>query len=302
MKSYDIIIYHQGCSDGITALWCADKYFKENNIEYEKLSCPAGKDPTINFENKRIIFVDLCPSLDFITDISTIAKQITIVDHHKSAFDMFLANETFLKTLENVEIILKMEYSGCQLTWDYFYPDIARPWFVDYVGDRDLWKWELPNSREINSAFYHCEYINDRKLELLDELNNEDIDKLINIGKTVIEVQNKIINTQLKQSIECIFNVGETKYNVRVGCINRDLRSDLGNAMCTVPLKNGDLPDFSIVWNYDPIPNAWYMSMRGTKNSPDLSVISKHFGGGGHAKASGFENKKNPFGNLFIIN
>jgi oligoribonuclease NrnB/cAMP/cGMP phosphodiesterase (DHH superfamily) len=215
---------------------------------------------------------------------------------------MFLANEIFLKTLENVEIILKMEYSGCQLTWDYFYPDIARPWFVDYVGDRDLWKWELPNSREINSAFYHCEYINDRKLELLDELNNEDIDKLINIGKTVIEVQNKIINTQLKQSIECIFNVGETKYNVRVGCINRDLRSDLGNAMCTVPLKNGDLPDFSIVWNYDIIVNSWYISMRGTKNSPDLSVISKHFGGGGHTRASGFESKENPFGNLFIIN
>jgi hypothetical protein len=122
-------------------------------------------------------------------------------------------------------------------------------------------------------------------------------------GTTIGEVQNRILNTQLKQSFEGVFIAGENiRYNVQFGSINRDMRSDLGNLLTKKVLLDGNLPDFSIVWNYDPVPNAWYMSMRGTKNSPDLSVISKHFGGGGHTRAAGFENKENPFGNLFIIN
>jgi oligoribonuclease NrnB/cAMP/cGMP phosphodiesterase (DHH superfamily) len=304
-KVYDIVIYHQGCPDGISALWCANSYYKTNNIKFEKLSCPAGKDPIGDFENKKILFVDLCPSLDFISNISQIANKITILDHHKSALDMYSNNLEILKNVKNVEILLKMEFSGCQLTWDYFYPNTERPWFIEYVADRDLWKWSLPNSKEISSAFNHYNFINENKLELLDDLyyyTEEEITDLVNMGKNVIEVQNKILNTQLKQSLEGTFKVGETTYNIRFGTINRDMRSELGNLMTEKELSDGNLPDFSIVWNYDPSSNAWYMSMRGSDTSPDLSVIAKHFNGGGHAKASGFETNKNPFGDLFIIN
>jgi oligoribonuclease NrnB/cAMP/cGMP phosphodiesterase (DHH superfamily) len=304
-KVHDIVIYHQGCPDGITALWCANTYYKVNDIQFEKQSCPAGKKPLGNFENKKILFVDLCPSLDFIIDVSTIASKITILDHHKSAFDMYLSNLDFLNTLKNVEIVLKMEFSGCQLAWDYFYPTLERPWFIEYVADRDLWKWALPNSKEISNAFYHCAFINENKLELLDDLykfSEEQISDLVNKGKTIGEVQNKILNTQLKQSFEGVFIAGETKYNVQFGSINRDMRSDLGNLLTEKVLLDGNLPDFSIIWNYDPTSNGWYMSMRGSNTSPDLSIIAKHFNGGGHAKASGFETSYNPFGTIFIIN
>jgi oligoribonuclease NrnB/cAMP/cGMP phosphodiesterase (DHH superfamily) len=303
-KVHDIVIYHQGCPDGIAALWCAHTYYKVNDIKFEKLSCPAGKNPSGDFKNKKILFVDLCPNLDFIIDVSTIANKITIIDHHKSSLDMYSENINLLNTLENVEIILKMELSGCQLAWDYFYTTLERPWFIEYIGDRDLWKWALPNSKEISNAFYHCEFINENKLELLDDLYNfseEQISALVIKGTTIGEVKNRILNTQLNQSFEGIFIVGEIKYNVQFGSINRDMRSDLGNLLTKKVLLNGDFPDFSIIWNYDPTTNGWYMSMRGSENSPDLSIIAKHFNGGGHAKASGFETNYNPFGTIFIL-
>jgi nanoRNase/pAp phosphatase (c-di-AMP/oligoRNAs hydrolase) len=74
------------------------------------------------------------------------------------------------------------------------------------------------------------------------------------------------------------------------------MKSDLGNLLAH---KNN--ADFGVIWNYSPKENMWYISLRGNDNSPDLSVIAKHFNGGGHAKAAAFKLNENPFDSLFII-
>ena len=43
--------------------------------------------------------------------------------------------------------------SGCELTWKYLYADHCPvPAILRYVGDRDLWKFELEMSEEVNLA------------------------------------------------------------------------------------------------------------------------------------------------------
>ena len=269
------------------------------------MGCFAGKDPISDFENKNLLFVDICPSFEFLKKYSEIANQITILDHHKSSENMYTSNKDEIDKLQKIKIIMDMKLCGCELTWKYFFGDRVKPWFIEYVADRDLWKWELPNSKEVSAAIHYKKYINGAELgrmDILQNLNRIEIKELIEIGTTIIDIENKQLNGQLSRSTEGVFVVDDKEYQVVFGTVNYDMRSEFGNRMATKCLSNGKLPDFGVVWNYDSLTDSWYISLRGLDNSPDLSSISKYFGGGGHSKAAGFETKKNPFGNIFLVN
>ena len=45
-----------------------------------------------------------------------------------------------------------MDRSGAMLGWRYMHPGQEPPPLIGYVQDRDLWRFELPNSREISAA------------------------------------------------------------------------------------------------------------------------------------------------------
>jgi oligoribonuclease NrnB/cAMP/cGMP phosphodiesterase (DHH superfamily) len=300
MKNFDSIIYHYGCPDGVTGLWCAYKYSKKFN----KIGIPAGKDPSGNYTDKNIIFIDVCPTYNFIIETCEVATKITILDHHKSAYDMYLSNKEELDSITNLEIIFDMNRSGCQIAWDYFFPDIKRPWFIDYVADQDLWTWTLINSKEINCAIEFNEFLDQNdlaKLDLLYNFTEGDILKLINEGKNIIKVKEKIMDDQLKNSEERSFNFNGIAYRIQTGTIPLEMRSAFGNLLANKKLDNNGDPDFGVVWNYSPKDNVWIISLRGNDTSPDLSLIATHFGGGGHAKACGFKIKENPFNKLITL-
>ena len=91
-------------------------------------------------------------------------------------------------------------------------------------------------------------------------------------------------------AFEAKMNYNNNTYRIWLGGnIVPSLRSELGNALCTKSFKDGTLPDFSATWQYDPKSDEWWISLRGVSSrSPDLSAMSKSFGGGGHILAAGF--------------
>jgi oligoribonuclease NrnB/cAMP/cGMP phosphodiesterase (DHH superfamily) len=299
---FDIVIYHQNCPDGICGLWCAHMYKKDS---FEKIGIPAGKDPIGNFENKRLLFIDVCPSYNFLINTSKIANKITVLDHHKSAYDMYLTNKNELEKLSNVKLHFNMNLSGCQIAWDYLFNNSKREWFIDYVGDQDLWKFELVNSKEINCSLEFNKFIDSENLNKLDELQkytDEDILNLALGGGLILRIKNNIMNKQLEYSEERKMIVGDKVYHVQVGTISSsDMKSTFGNMLATKKFNDGSEPDFGVVWSYWPEKDEWYISLRGAQNSPDLSAIATFFGGGGHPKASAFVVKENPFHSLIIL-
>ena len=50
-----------------------------------------------------------------------------------------------------LKAIFDMERSGAGLTWDYFYPGRPRPWLIDYVEDRDLWRFKIEDAEVVNA-------------------------------------------------------------------------------------------------------------------------------------------------------
>ena len=290
IKNFDIIVYHSGCSDGTGSLWSANHY---KPIE-TKIPCEAGKNPDsdVDAKDKNIIFVDLFPTLEYILETSKIAKNIVILDHHKSALDLYEKNKVVLDDIKNVKIILDMNRSGCMMTWDYFFEREKRPFFIDYIGDRDLWTWKLYKSKEINAALFHLKYLDTYNLSKLTRLLGGaefKIKKLEKEGELILRIQNQDIYNAVRDADESKFTYEDKVYRVwLVGNFNLSLRSEVGNKLVTKNFEDGTKPDFAAIYKYDFEENVWWISVRGNEHSPDLSKICTSLGGGGHACSASF--------------
>jgi len=154
----DIIFSHGSCPDGFVAAMIAKRRYPEAEVIF----LDHGADHTENLkkaEGKRVLMLDF--SLRTREENDTLAASCAsfgILDHHKSAREV----------LESAPYaIFDMTRSGAGLAWDYLFGkescpfDVGnpRPWYVDYVEDRDLWNWKLENSREV------CAYLGTLPLE-----------------------------------------------------------------------------------------------------------------------------------------
>lgn len=288
IKDFDAIIYHGPCPDGTGGLWAACHYKPIKN----RYACKAGQNPQGDYTNMNVIFVDICPKIDYLLELVKISKYVVILDHHKSSEQLILNNSSLLSSISNLHIEFDMERSGCQMSWDYFFDFQPRPFFINYMGDRDLWTWKMPLSREINSALWELGYIDSydlSKLTGLLENSEEKIKYLESTGKFIEIFNKKQIDIGLSNAVEASLILNNNTYRIWLGGnVNPVLRSELGNALCSKTFKDGTLPDFSACWQYDPKTDEWWVSFRGVPiRSPDLSILATYFGGGGHPMASG---------------
>ena len=90
----------------------------------------------------------MCPRRRQIQSVLTRANKVVILDHHDSAI-----RDTPDLSAENLQLVIDAGRCGCQIAWDYFHPEKQRPWFVEFVADRDLWNWRHPDSKAL--ATYH---------------------------------------------------------------------------------------------------------------------------------------------------
>lgn len=288
VKDFDAIIYHGPCPDGTGGLWSACHYKPIKN----RYACKAGCNPQGDYRQMNVIFVDICPKIEYLLELVKTAKYVVILDHHKSSEQMIQDNFVLLDSITNLYIEFNMERSGCQMAWDYFFDSVPRPFFIDYMGDRDLWTWKLPSSKEINTGLWELGYIDSYDLTKLTGLleNSEEKIKYLESAGKLIELGNKKqIDIGLANAIEASMVLQDKTFRIWLGGnINPSVRSDFGNALCLKPFKDGTLPDFSASWQFDPKTDEWWISFRGvSERSPDLSVIASGYGGGGHPMASG---------------
>lgn len=280
----DIIIYHKSCPDGIASAW---PFWRTNKNRYYKKHLTIigyshdNRDPP-NVFGKNVVLVDFCFNRDIIIEMARYAQHILVLDHHNST----IRNIGNLQ-LPNLTMILDKDKSAAQIAWDYIYPNVDRPWFIDVIADRDLWQMKLPNTGAITRAMFSLGYYRWNNLE---KLYSSDIDEMknyfINYGTPLYEndkiemakICSKAIDAEMKTPS------GKT-YRVKlVCCTNNVLKSEVGNYLATQNC------DFSVMWRYDFIQDSWWISTRASDSSNiNLAEICEEFStGGGHEKASGF--------------
>ncbi len=160
------------------------------------------------------------------------------------------------------------------MAWDYFHPETSNQHIL-YIQDRDLWKWELDNSKEYSLGAYSLI----KTFKDFDKFKPQD---LIVAGTSISIYQSQMINSILQNSYVIVNEIDGKNYNI-AKVNSAVLQSELGMLL----LSKYPESDFSYVYREDM--NKKYVSLRSNDQKVDVSAIAKYYGGGGHRNASGFE-------------
>ena len=136
-ESIDMVIYHRDCSDGFCAAWAAHRKLGDKAIY---LAAKHGDTPP-DVRGRRVVIVDFAWDLPTMLKLIFMAKQLAVIDHHKSAKDALNGKMPPHTTW------FEMEQSAATMAWTYFFPSTPPPPFIAYVQDRDLWRFSNEESR-----------------------------------------------------------------------------------------------------------------------------------------------------------
>ncbi len=259
-----IIVHHDNCHDGITALWCAKKRWPNAEAYAGKYSEPPDLE---RLRDRDVVVVDFSWKRPAMLELAKVAKSILVLDHHQTAAAE-LDGLAFAK--------FDLSRSGAGMAWDEFFPNTPRPSLVDYVEDRDLWRFSLPCSREVHAACASYPLT----LEVRDELMGRKIEDLIGEGEAILRYHDKLVASAAQNAGRMVIGGHDVP---AIACPNIELASDLGHA-----LAKGQ--PFAAVY-VDKPDGGRYVGLRSTPEGLDVSEIARSFGGGGHRNAAGFTTK-----------
>lgn len=287
-----LCLYHNNCYDGMGAAWAVRHWAtKHPEIEIEYRGSATGKTPENAAGFDMLFLLDFTYSREELEKYYMQGlKQILIVDHHKSN----LLDPGIAKLARAAEFkgptydilngrgmwaIYDMDRSGAGLTWDVFNPEEPRPDLINYIEDRDIWKFELPSSLEINSSIMTRELTFDQFDALAEALSGKfpNVKQLlVTEGHALVRKLNKDVRDLL--TIKHMFNIGG--FSVPTVNVPWMLNSDMGNK-----LSKGH--PFAATY-FDGSTHT-VVSLRSQKDGgEDVSVIAKKYGGVGHKNAASF--------------
>jgi oligoribonuclease NrnB/cAMP/cGMP phosphodiesterase (DHH superfamily) len=335
----DIVIGYHDDMDGMLAAVAVKHKIKEikgeeeSKVKYQKMQ--YHKDRTTGLDGllgkKLVILVDFCmpKESEFAELKESGLEEIHIYDHHKTAMEFI--EQISLAILEPefnyVHYYFDMSKSGCTIAYEQFIESQKNGYIISnglsklnmlqkYAADRDLWKFELENSKDINAGLtliskelnllknpdimYNFIFGDPDAIDTLTleekfgadlKIVNQDDQTLLDscklVGKLSVTFDNMYIDkfkhAATKGSIPLI-EVGGIKMFV---LNNGHLVSEVGNMLTEFgypsvqyfiihEVKDGILKEPELV-----------LSFRSTDDLPDVSIVAKALGGGGHRNACG---------------
>lgn len=150
------IVHHGGCPDGVASAWVAWTHHRSiSNEEIQIIPASYGVPlPEWEDPGPDVVYVlDFSWGMDTMVRLAKRCGKLVWLDHHQTALDdwvLFQAEGGVPP--ENLVHDLDLSRSGAMITWQHLNPPHKRPpLLIEYVQDRDLWRWEMPMSREVGS-------------------------------------------------------------------------------------------------------------------------------------------------------
>ena len=207
------------------------------------------------------------------------------IDHHRTALDNL---EIIKSYCDETLIEIAPGMSGATLVWKYFNmkegTDRLSPLMLRYVADQDVWEWELPDSKEINSTLNTLDGQADTMSEELAwSLRDERgwVEKRRSQGEGILAV----IESQLRKSYSRIFeHVDAEGTEFRIVNATENV-SELGNMLCEESHHSPNV--IAMIYS---IQKNWSVkvSLRSIAGGKvNARMIAERFGGGGHDHAAG---------------
>lgn len=275
MSERVVCVYHGGCADGFGAA-CVVRRALGAGVEFH--GADYGDAPP-DVAGAVVLVVDFSYPLQVLRAMAEQALQVLVIDHHKTAaadlaelpraperYDLWRASGVPLAA------IFDMGRSGAGLAWDVFFPGAARPALIDYIEDRDLWRWRLSATREVTAALFS--YPQD--FDVWGRFLEGGVEHLLAEGVALVRKQEQDVARALEVSTRRMVIGG---HDVPVANVPFSMASDAGNVLC-----EGE--PFAATYVDTPLHRVF--SLRSARGAVDVGEVARQYGGGGHATAAGF--------------
>lgn len=259
-----LCIYHGNCADGFGAAWAVRKALGDA-VEFH-----AGiyQDPPPDVAGRDVLMVDFAYKRPVIEEMAQKASSITVLDHHKTSQEDLEA----LLRVGVIKGIFDLDRSGAGIAWDYFHPNKPRPQLINHIEDRDLWRFDLPGTREIQACVFSHPY----DFDVWDRLMGANLETLRQEGEAIERKHHKDVAELVSVCRRRMVIGGQT---VWAASLPYTLTSDAGHMMA----EDGNFG--ACYWD---TPQGRVFSLRSRDDGPDVSEVAKQYGGGGHRHAAGF--------------
>lgn len=265
------IFYHSPCMDGSCAAWVAHRELGDS-AEYVPINY-GDRFPFDECDGRRVMFVDFSLKRRDMEEVRDRSKVLVILDHHKTA-------EEELKDFPlrfNDKLTFDMGKSGARLAWEFFFSSLPVPLLVQYVEDRDLWRFSLPYSLLVS------DYIAAHAREDFDTWENlhvaieKDFDAVLRGAHSIRAYKDRAVELTVEHAHVIEF---DGYRGLAVNQSSANLISEVAGSLAVGR-------DFGACYYRKP-NGRWVVSLR-SKGLVDVSEIARRRGGGGHAAAAGFE-------------
>jgi oligoribonuclease NrnB/cAMP/cGMP phosphodiesterase (DHH superfamily) len=262
-----ICIYHGNCADGFGAAWVVRRAYKVLEEPYRaEFHAGVYQQPPPDVTGREVIMVDFSYKRPVLLEMAEKARSILIIDHHKTAA------EDLVDLPENVRTVFDMEHSGAMLTWLEYFPRERVPRLIEHIEDRDLWRFNMSGTREIQANVFSHPY----DFAVWDELMESRMDDLLAEGRAIERKHFKDIRELLPVVTRRMVIGG---HNVPIANLPYIHVSDAAHE-----LAKGE-PFAGCYWD---TPKGRVFGLRSSEDGLDVSEIAKQYGGGGHKHAAGF--------------
>lgn len=262
-----LVIYHGGCRDGFCAAYVV---WRRLGPSAEFFPGYHGQPPPArgHTEGRDVYVLDFSYQRPVVEELASRCGSLLVLDHHATA-EAALAGLPYAR--------FDMSRSGAGMAWDHFFPDEPRPWFVDYVEDRDLQRHELPGTEEL-SAYLGVVPFDFAMWEALPKQLTEHARRhYMSLGLAIAAKVRQYVAEVSKNAVRGEFEG------------------------YSVPFVNAPQVDISELVAHlcqnEPLAVGWFVrgdgkvqySLRSVPGGVDVSELAKRWGGGGHRHAAGFQ-------------
>ncbi len=298
-----VVIYHKNCPDGYGALSAVVYKYGIKNLFYDE-----EKDLLYNYDSTFFAipsshstdFTRLREILEkykedgftlymvdfFVDKIFEVVKEypnirkVIVIDHHKTAKEI-LEKGLPEEVKDKFEIHLNMDRSAAALTWEIlngFVPEI-----MEYIEDRDIWKWEIPDSiyvlTAIDAKVFNVLKPNEIVEKLIELTRNFPKEELAKEGQSMIEFKESVVQRLVNNGAHYIILPSGHK----LLAVNSSIfQSDIGNRLAQISPEG-----VACVYSISPKEDDVYVNCSLRSTVGKAREIAQANGGGGHDNAAG---------------
>ena len=261
-----LCLYHQNCLDGRSAAAVIKQY--EGRIELRPVH--HATPFTESVVARRVYIVDVALQEVDMRRIAVEAAEVIWLDHHESSVPLHA--RLGWGQIEQQEC-------GATLAWRHCHGDATMPEVLRYVRDKDLWRWELADSRSICAGL--DDYIHDGNL---DDLLSIDLQHMAEIGQQILHRTAAEVSKTVTRGVEV-----DEPYGLRGkrAMVVNSLQfiNEVGERITTSVEDGGAGLDLAICFALRR-DGRWIHCLR----SPhvDCERIASNRGGGGHRQAASY--------------